>query len=90
MAITNKSGGEPTPVYLTNATMETYFQTGNQNAANLEEGNVPPSTIQAFGTESCTGCHSSAGVAISGTPQKPVYGKQLSADFSWLLKMKAQ
>jgi hypothetical protein len=90
MAITNKSGGEPTPVYLTNATMETYFQTGNQNAANLEEGNVPPSTIQAFGTESCTGCHSSAGVAISGTPQKPVYGKQLSGDFSWLLKMKAQ
>jgi len=89
-AITNKSGGEPTPVYLTNATMETYFQTGNQNAANLEEGNVPPSTIQAFGTESCTGCHSSAGVAISGTPQNPVYGKQLSADFSWLLKMKAQ
>jgi hypothetical protein len=90
MAITNKSGGEPTPVYLTNATMETYFQTGNQNAANLEEGNVPPSKMQAFGTESCTGCHSSAGVAISGTPQKPVYGKQLSADFSWLLQMKAQ
>jgi hypothetical protein len=36
------------------------------------------------------GCHSSAGVAQSGTQQKPVFGKQLSADFSWLLEMKAQ
>lgn len=69
--------------------METYFQGGNQNASGQEEGNSP-STVQVFGTESCTGCHSSAGVASSGTPQKPVFGKQLSADFSWLLEMKAQ
>jgi hypothetical protein len=92
-AINNKAGGQPTPVYLTNITMETYFQGGNQNANNQEEGNPPinpPSTIQVFGTESCTGCHSSAGVASSGTAQKPVFGKQLSADFSWLLEMKAQ
>lgn len=88
-SITNKSGGEPTPVYLTNATMETYFQAGNQNASNQQEGN-PPSTVQVFGTESCIGCHSSAGVAQSGTSQKPVFGAQLSADFSWLLQMKAQ
>jgi hypothetical protein len=70
-------------------TMETYFQAGNQSASNLQEGN-PPGTVQVFGTESCTGCHSSAGVAQSGTPTNPVYGKQLSADFSWLLQMKAQ
>jgi mono/diheme cytochrome c family protein len=76
-------------VYLTNATMETYFQAGNQNASGQQEGN-PPSTVQVFGTESCMGCHSSAGVAQSGTPQQPVYGGQLSADFSWLLEMKAQ
>jgi len=89
-SINNKSGGEPTPVYLTNATMETYFQAGNQNAANQEEGNNPPSAVQVFGTESCVGCHSSAGIAQSGTPQKPVFGKQLTADFSWLPQMKAQ
>ena len=88
-SIDNKSGGEPTPVYLTNATMETYFQAGNQNASGQQEGN-PPSKVQVFGTESCMGCHSSAGVAQSGTQQKPVFGKQLSADFSWLLEMKAQ
>jgi hypothetical protein len=88
-SINNKSGGQPTPVYLTNATMETYFQGGNQNASTLQEGN-PPSNVQAFGTESCTGCHSSAGVAQSGTPTNPVFGNQLSADFSWLLQKKAQ
>ncbi len=88
-SINNKSGGQPTPVYLTNMTMETYFQVGNQSASNLQEGN-PPSNVQAFGTESCTGCHSSAGVAQSGTPKNPVFGKQLSGDFSWLLEMKAQ
>src|SRR5580692_8133759 len=38
-AIANKSGGNPTPVYLTNVTMETYFQAGNQAACNQEEGN---------------------------------------------------
>lgn len=88
-SINNKSGGQPTPVYLTNATMETYFQGGNQSATGQQEGN-PPSTQQVFGTESCMGCHSSANVAVSGTPQKPVDGGQLSADFSWLLVMKAQ
>ena len=37
-AIENKSGGNPTPVYLTNITMETYFQVGVQPACQLEEG----------------------------------------------------
>jgi hypothetical protein len=88
-SIDNKSGGNPTPVYLTNITMETYFQGGNQSASQQQEGN-PPSTVQVFGTESCTGCHSSAGIAASGTPQKPVYSGQLTADFSWLMEIKAQ
>jgi hypothetical protein len=88
-SIDNKSGGDPTPVYLTNATMETYFQAGNQNASKQQEGS-PPSNVKVFGTESCMGCHSSAAVAVSGTPQKPVFGKQLSSDFSWLLEMKAR
>jgi hypothetical protein len=89
-SIDNKSGGEPTPVYLTNATMETYFQAGNQNAGPQQEGS-PPSNVQVFGTESCMGCHSSAGIALSNPPNSPVvYGKQLSADFSWLLEQKAQ
>jgi hypothetical protein len=38
-AVANKSGGNPTPVSLTNVTMETYFQAGNQAACNQEEGN---------------------------------------------------
>jgi hypothetical protein len=88
-SINNKSGGQPTRAYLTNATMETYFQGGNQSASGQQEGN-PPSNIQVFGTESCMGCHSSAGVAVTGTPQSPNYGGQLTADFSWLLQMKAQ
>jgi hypothetical protein len=88
-SITNKPGGNPTPVYLTNATMETYFQVGNQNAANEEEGNQPPSSMQVFGTESCMGCHSSAGIATSGTPPNVNYSGQLTADFSWLMQMKA-
>jgi hypothetical protein len=37
-AVTNKSGGNPTPVFLTNVTMETYFQSGNQPACHQEEG----------------------------------------------------
>ncbi len=36
-AITNKPGGHPTPTFLTNITMETYFQKGNQAACNSEE-----------------------------------------------------
>jgi hypothetical protein len=88
-SINNKAGGQPTPVYLTNATMETYFQLGNQNASSQQEGN-PPSNVNVFGTESCMGCHSSAGIASSGTEKSPVYSGQLSADFSWLLETKAQ
>jgi hypothetical protein len=87
-SINNKSGGKPTPVYLVNPLFETYFQNGNQQATNQEEGN-PPDTTLVFGTESCMGCHSSAGVAIKGG-MKPTFSGQLTGDFSWLLSQKAK
>jgi len=110
-AVTNKSGGYPVPVYLTNMIMETYFQ-----GATTVGGNPLPGTkynflianepaffqIQGFplhtdtlnthkmifGTESCVGCHSSAGVAISMTDTTVTYGN--SGDFEWLLQLKAK
>lgn len=36
-AVANKAGGDPTPVFLTNMTMETYFQGGVQPACTAEE-----------------------------------------------------
>ena len=36
-AVTNKPGGRPTPTFLTNITMETYFQKGNHPACKSEE-----------------------------------------------------
>ena len=81
-AIVNKPGGNPTSVYLTNVTMETYFQTGVQAGCHREE--LPsgtacppkgpdsfPSAIgtQVFATESCMGCHSSAGLYGRTTPR---------------------
>lgn len=44
-------------------------------------------------TESCMGCHSSAGIATAGSGTDPAaytFGGQLSADFSWLLQQKAR
>jgi len=91
-SIDNKAGGKPTPVYLTNMTMETYFQKGNQPAGQQEEGQ-PKDATTVFGTESCVGCHSSAGIATGFTmkdgQKKPKFGGQLSADFSWLPSQKA-
>jgi hypothetical protein len=89
-SITNKPGGNPTPVYLVNPLFETYFQKGNQEATNQEE--LPPGgkdTTQVFGTESCMGCHSSAGVYIKGG-SNPATSGQLTGDFSWLLSTKAK
>jgi hypothetical protein len=135
-SVANKPGGNPTPVFLTNTTMETYFQGGNQPACNQQEAvpnsaNCPPvynsqapgtaiaaytpappiwtSTLnnsdkpvtpgistQIFGTESCMGCHSSAGVWVSYNPQVSRSNQaansrsgQLTGDFSWLLTQKA-
>lgn len=124
-SITNKPGGNPTPVFLTNITMETYFQAGNQEACNAQE-NVPnaakcvspPSAFSptakppiwtsvlnngsapvkpgvhtaVFGTESCMGCHSSAGIYTSYDPKNPnkaTQSGQLTGDFSWLMSQKA-
>jgi hypothetical protein len=111
-------------VFLTNITMETYFQWGAQEACNMQEGvpktakclsppSVPdPSAHPAiwttpvnnsktpikpgvhtniFGTESCMGCHSSAGIYTSYDPLTKT-GKtsgQLTGDFSWLMSQKA-
>lgn len=129
-SVTNKPGGQPTPVFLTNITMESYFQSGNQPACNQQEdvpksadcpapyasltpgskivaytpvpvdwnstvnngGPVKPGiSTQIFATESCMGCHSSAGVYTSYDPQthKSQQSGQLTADFSWLLSQKA-
>lgn len=116
-AVTNKPGGRPTPTFLTNITMETYFQKGNQPACKSEETpnsfNCPTGAVDppvwnsalnnlgkpvkpgvntlSFITESCTGCHSSAGVWTSydqstGTGTQ---SGQLTGDFSWLLAQKA-
>jgi len=41
-------------------------------------------------TESCMGCHSSAGIVAKHENSKKTAGGQLSADFSWLLSQKAQ
>ena len=131
-AVSNKPGGQPTPVFLTNTTMETYFQLGNQPACNQEEavpdsaacpppyGSQPPGTkidayvpdpavwnstlnggttpvkpgikTQILATESCMGCHSSAGIYTSYDPvtKKKTSSGQLTGDFSWLLTQKAQ
>jgi hypothetical protein len=117
LSAANKPGGHPTPVMLTNITMETYFQKGNQPACKSEElpnnvscpsGPADPPVWNAwlnasktpvkpgvntltFITESCTGCHSSAGVWTSYDPVKKTgqQSGQLTADFSWLLAQKA-
>lgn len=95
--ITRKSTGAPAPVYLTNSTMETYLQAGNQTAQ-FQENGFPFDDTQVFGTESCMGCHFSAGIAtgyemknLNGKVVKvPVFGGDLTADFSWLPQQKAQ
>ncbi|WP_130733717.1 hypothetical protein [Flavobacterium sp. J27] len=88
-SVTNKSGGEPNIALLTNITMETFFQGGNQSASNLMEAN-PSSDITIFGTESCVGCHSSAGIYDGISNGQFTTGDQLSGDFSWLLSQRAE
>jgi len=87
-SVTDKSGGDTNIALLTNMTMETYFQHGNQSASNLMENN-PISDISIYGTESCIGCHSSAGIYNSYSFEHGDLnvnsGSQLSGDFSWLL-----
>jgi len=89
-SVTNKSGGNPNITLLTNITMETFFQKGGQGAGGLiENGNPKVENIQIFGTESCIGCHSSAGIYTGYYFQKNKLktrsAGQTSGDFSWLL-----
>ena len=88
-SVTNKPGGKPNLALLTNMTMETFFQKGNQDAANLIENFNGQTNFEIFGTESCMGCHSSAGIynSVDRNGSKIVANKggQLSADFSWLM-----
>ena len=67
-SITHKTPGDMVPVFLVNTTMETYFQKGLQNAGPLEQDDrIDPDlvdTTQVTGTESCVGCHYSAGAAV--------------------------
>lgn len=87
-SVNNKPGGNPNLALLTNITMETFFQKGNQSASNLMEGG-PQSDITIFGTESCMGCHSSAGIYNGGSNGNFTQGGQLTGDFSWLLTQRA-
>ena len=87
-SIDNKAGGRPTPVYLINPLMETYFQAGNQQAGPQEQAGTEQTLV--FGTESCVGCHSSAPVitAVTVGPngvKTAVQGPAFSGEFSWLL-----
>jgi hypothetical protein len=79
-SIIRKMPGEMVPVYLTNATMETYFQKGFQQAGPLEQDDrllsqFSVDTNMVFGTESCVGCHYSAGACIGF--QRDFYGKPM-------------
>ena len=65
-----KIPGKVVPVHLVNTTMETFFQNGNQPAGPLaEDDRLPPGLLAnpatVFATESCAGCHFSAGACIA-------------------------
>lgn len=79
-SIIRKMPGEMVPIYLTNSTMETYFQKGFQAAAPLEQDDHTSllfDTTMVFGTESCVGCHYSAGACIEFR-RDPATGKYLT------------
>jgi hypothetical protein len=73
-SIARKTPGGMLPVFLVNTTMETYFQKGLQPAGALEQDDrLPPDSLKdgksidntiVSGTESCVGCHYSAGIAV--------------------------
>jgi hypothetical protein len=68
-SILYKVPGKIVPLYLVNSTMETFFQNGNQPAGPLAaDDRLPPGELAdpnvVFSTESCVGCHFSAGACI--------------------------
>jgi hypothetical protein len=100
--------GNVIPVFLVNTTMETYFQKGIQPAGPLEQddrlapGYPPIDCTPVFGTESCNGCHYSAGSNLgfrtdpATGARTPIFGinghfgKTGSANYSWLLQIEAK
>jgi hypothetical protein len=64
-----KVPGKIVPLFLVNTTMETFFQNGNQPAGPVaDDYRLPPGLLAdpstIFATESCAGCHFSAGACI--------------------------
>ena len=97
-----KTPGYVVPVFLVNTTMETYFQLGLQPAGPLEQddrlagGSAPIDATPVYGTESCVGCHYSAGMCLGfKQDNSAIYGENNhfgatgGANFSWLLQIEA-
>jgi hypothetical protein len=68
-SIVFKTPGRMVPVFVANTTMETYFQKGEQAAGPLAQDDRLPAGVVAdatkvFATESCVGCHYSAGICL--------------------------
>jgi len=81
-SIIHKTPGDVVPVLLVNTIMETYFQKGVQPAGPLEQDDrlapdAPPiDDTPVFATESCVGCHYSAGICV-GFKKNPTTGDYL-------------
>jgi mono/diheme cytochrome c family protein len=80
-SIVYKIPGKVVPVFLVNTTMETFFQAGNQPAGPVADDYRLPAGLLAdpntiFATESCAGCHFSAGAAVAF--KKDPYGRYVT------------
>lgn len=80
-SILYKIPGKVVPVFLVNTTMETFFQAGNQSAGPVADDYRLPAGLLAdpntiFATESCSGCHFSAGAAVAF--KKDPYGRYVT------------
>lgn len=80
-SILYKIPGKVVPVFLVNTTMETFFQNGNQPAGPVADDYRLPAGLLAdpntiFATESCAGCHFSAGAAVGF--KKDPYGRYVT------------
>ena len=93
-SIAHKTPGDVVPVFLVNSIMETFFQKGAQEAGPLEQDDrLPPGSpsidpTKVVATESCVGCHYSAGICIgfkkdakgdflfdANGQRRPIYGE---------------
>ncbi|MBW8780477.1 MAG: hypothetical protein JF599_01115 [Verrucomicrobia bacterium] len=76
-----KIPGKVIPTFLVNTTMETFFQNGNQAAGPVADDYRLPAGLLAdpntvFATESCAGCHFSAGACVGF--KKDPYGRYVT------------